>query len=95
MERVLVSPYDDPNFGALDRFTDEYEWYAAGGTDEPPSLDDVPVEQRAGALEYTKFQDWKYANGLWESVNRHIGDPEYFRSQFKLIQGGDSAGEVS
>ena len=89
MTRQHEAPYDyDPGFGELDRYCDEYEWYAAGGTDEPPNLDDVPEKQRETAQSYANFLDWKYEDGLETSVSRHASSPEYFRSMFRVIQGG-------
>ena len=78
---------NDPMFAELDKYCGEYEWFAAGGTDIEPGIEAVPEHQREQAISYARFLVWKYSDGLWESVHRHSSDPEYFRSQFRLIQG--------
>ena len=92
-----LEPYDP--WDAIDGYFIDYEYFFAGGVDEPPSVDHLSDWQRQWIQEtegsYIAFLEWKYSDGLAESVHRHSNDPELFRSQFRLIRGGLESDDLS
>ena len=88
-----TSIWADPIFAAfeeiaadmspLDAFYWDYEQHLIGALEEPPTIDQLDESDREIAIGIQAFLEWRYEDGLGDSINRR---PEMYAASVAIMK---------